>query len=848
VGSPPADQTVSAEGANQSVSGTCTDKAGNSANATFSNINIDKTAPVLGALPNITKEATSGSGAIATYAATATDNLDATPTVSCAPASGSTFALGVTTVSCTASDRAGNSSGAKTFTITVQDTTPPVLNLPANITQEQIAPAGNAVTYTAMATDIVDGPVAVTCAPVSGTTFPRGTTTVNCSAKDAHNNTGTGAFTITVVDTIPPTGTIQINSGASYTNTTSVTLALTCTDGGSGCAQMAFSNDGTSYSSPVAFSLSYNYTLPAGDGPKTVYVKYTDVAGNISQAASATIGLDTAPPTSTLTFPGTGPYNAAGWHNSTAVCGISNNDPSSGYLCGTAYDAGTGASGVKKVEVSIKNGLGVYWNASNNAFTDSTETFIAAALGTPSAGTVAWNLPFSASNLSDGSYTVRVRAIDNAANTQSASTAITFTIDITPPTMSASAKANGVTYTSATWTKYDVVVSFSCSDSGSGLAAGSPPSPTTVSTEGANQSASGTCTDNAGNSASATFSNIKVDKTPPSAPVATVLPARNAAGWNNSLPVTVTFYALDNLSGVAGCTIPPPITGETGGTPVSGSCTDNAGNPGPSTTITVKADVTAPTVTNVAADPVALGAPGSLKATITDPQSGGVFSGIASAQYNIDGGAYLPMTIATTGSGAATVSTPLPSFTVTGVHKVCVSATDVAGNSSNLSCAFYAIYDPSAGFVTGGGWIDSPTGACTGALINCGTTATGKANFGFVSKYLKGAQTPSGDTEFDFKAGDLNFHSTIYQWLVVSGALAQYKGTGTINGQGNYTFMLTAKDGGLPGGGGADGLRMKITDSTGTVVIYDNLKITDDSMTNANVQVLGGGSIQIKSK
>ena len=91
----------------------------------------------------------------------------------------------------------------------------------------------------------------------------------------------------------------------------------------------------------------------------------------------------------------------------------------------------------------------------------------------------------------------------------------------------------------------------------------------------------------------------------------------------------------------------------------------------------------------------------------------------------------------------------------------------------------------------GGGWIDSPEGA-----YRLDPTLTGKATFGFVSKYKKGAHTPTGNTEFHFKAGDLKFHSSSYDWLVVNqnGENAQYKGSGTINGAGNYKFMLWASD------------------------------------------------------
>jgi len=56
------------------------------------------------------------------------------------------------------------------------------------------------------------------------------------------------------------------------------------------------------------------------------------------------------------------------------------------------------------------------------------------------------------------------------------------------------------------------------------------------------------------------------------------------------------------------------------------------------------------------------------------------------------------------------------------------------------------------------------------------------------------------------------FHSVVYEWLVVSGARAQYKGTGTINGAGNYGFLLTAIDGQINGGGGTDKFRVKIWD------------------------------------
>src|SRR5262249_58502429 len=118
---------------------------------------------------------------------------------------------------------------------------------------------------------------------------------------------------------------------------------------------------------------------------------------------------------------------------------------------------------------------------------------------------------------------------------------------------------------------------------------------------------------------------------------------------------------------------------------------------------------------------------------------------------------------------------------------------------------YVVVYDPSAGFVTGGGWINSPAGAYP---ANPGLT--GKATFGFVSKYQSGNSVPTGNTEFQFRAGDFNFKSTSYDWLVVGGAKARFKGTGTVNGSGSYGFMLTAIDGDVSGGGGVGKFRIRI--------------------------------------
>jgi hypothetical protein len=181
------------------VSCFATDDAGNTANGLFTVTVVDTTPPTLTLPANITAEATGSSGAVVTYSASATDVVDGSVPVSCSPASGSTFAIGTTTVNCSATDDAGNTANGS-FTVTVQDTTPPTLTLPANITGVvATGQNGAVVTYSASASDLVDGSVPVSCSPASGSTFAIGTTTVNCSATDDAGNTATGSFTVSVI-------------------------------------------------------------------------------------------------------------------------------------------------------------------------------------------------------------------------------------------------------------------------------------------------------------------------------------------------------------------------------------------------------------------------------------------------------------------------------------------------------------------------------------------------------------------------------------------------------------------------------------------------------------------------
>jgi hypothetical protein len=289
------------------------------------------------------------------------------------------------------------------------------------------------------------------------------------------------------------------------------------------------------------------------------------------------------------------------------------------------------------------------------------------------------------------------------------------------------------------------------------------------------------------------------------------------------------------------------VTGSAVALLAAGTCTvaaDQAGNanyfPAPQVTqsMSVVEVNVAPVVTGITlpVSPVSLGSSVAVGAAFTDGNS----PDLHTATVFWDDGAMTAGSVSEA-SGAGAVSGNHV-YTGAGVYTVSIAVSDgnLSGSrSSELDVpAYVVVYDPSAGFVTGGGWITSPVGAYPGS-----PTLTGKASFGFVSRYKKGATTPSGNTEFHFNAASFEFSSVSYQWLVVAGARAQFKGEGTINGAGNYGFILSAVDGQVNGGGGTDRFRIKIWDIATGSIIYDNqIGAAEDATASS---ALGGGSIVI---
>lgn len=221
-------------------------------------------------------------------------------------------------------------------------------------------------------------------------------------------------------------------------------------------------------------------------------------------------------------------------------------------------------------------------------------------------------------------------------------------------------------------------------------------------------------------------------------------------------------------------------------------------------------------------NPVQLGQSINGTVTFSDPDVGDTYT----VKWDWDDGS---TTIAPASVPSVTLS---HTYTSAGVYTITATIKDAAGESDTETFQYVVVYDPNGGFVTGGGWINSPEGAYTP-----NPSLTGRATLGFVSKYQKGANVPTGNTEFQFHVANMNFKSTSYDWLVIAGMKAQYKGTGTINGVGEYKFMLTATD------GTPDKFRIKIWDKSTGEIIYDNMLGAADNATPSTA--IQGGSIVI---
>ena len=440
------------------------------------------------------------------------------------------------------------------------------------------------------------------------------------------------------------------------------------------------------------------------------------------------------------------------------------------------------------------------------------------------------NVTFSSST--PGTYTIAVASVTGGRSgslwdtSPAAFTLIVQPSDSTPPVITPNISG---TLGNNGWYVSNVVVTWTISD---------PESPytiiegcvnTTINTDTAGTTL--TCKASSAGGTSSASVTIKRDATPPTISGSRT-PDANANGWNNT-DVTVSFTCSDGLSGIDSCSGPTVLSGEGAGQSVIGTAVDKAGNSASETVSGINIDKTPPSLSNLMANPN----PAAVKTAVTlSATVGDALSGVAAVvyEYSLDGGSTWVPAIATSSPWSVVIGP----FAEAHVIMVRAHSEDAAGNRSSEDAILLAVYDPSGGFVTGGGWINSPAGAYA-----ADPTLAGKATFGFVAKYQKGANVPVGNTEFQFHVANFRFKSTVYEWLVVAGAKAQFKGSGTVNGAGDYGFMLTAIDGQVNGGGGVDKFRIKIWDKSTGAIVYDNQM--GESDTADPVTAVMGGSIVI---
>ncbi|XP_070549900.1 hyalin-like isoform X2 [Ptychodera flava] len=255
------------------VTCTATDASGNVGSCNFTIVVQDTIAAVLICPADITVEYDYGntSAVVEFSGASAMDNSGETLSVTCDPPSNSTFWDGENVVTCYATDASGN-NGTCNFTITVEDTTNPVVTCPADMRVDNDYGNMTAVVEFSgeSATDNSGEILTVTCDPPSNSTFGDGENVVTCSATDATGNTGSCNFTITVQDNQVPDVTCPADITVEY-------------DYGNTTAVVEFSGESVTDNSGEILTVSCqpasNSTF--GDGTHKVMCFATDSSGNI---------------------------------------------------------------------------------------------------------------------------------------------------------------------------------------------------------------------------------------------------------------------------------------------------------------------------------------------------------------------------------------------------------------------------------------------------------------------------------------------------------------------------------------------------------------------------------------
>ena len=658
------------DSATASLSGNCTDAAGNVASASFS-FKYDATAPTVNASPDRPADHNGWYNHPLTVSFAGSDTSSGG--LVCDPAVGYHTDSASALVAGTCMDAAGN-VGTGTFGFSY-DATAPSVTASTDRAADHNGWFNHPVTVSFTATDALSG---VTCDPAVTYHADSVAANVSGSCSDGAGNTA-GSSVSLEYDATPPSVTASPSRPADvngwYNHPLSVSFAGTdATSGGVVC------------DAPVGYGTDA--------GAASIGGSCTDAAGN-SASAHVALRYDATAPSVTATP--SRPADANGWYNHALQVSFSGSDAlSGGVQCDSPVTYGTDAAAAT-ITGSCTDAAG---NTGAGPFSlkyDGSAPHVTPAADRAPDHNGWYNHPLSVSfsatdDLSgevvcapavlyatdDVAASVSGSCIDAAGNQASASLSLKY--DSTAPSVTASPDrspdSNG-------WFNHPLLVSFVGSDSTSGGVSCDPAA--SYSTDSAAGHVSGSCTDAAGNTGSASLS-LQYDATAPSVTANAGRPA-DSNGWYNH-PLSVSFSGSDPLSG--GVTCDPAVSYSTDAATahVSGSCTDAAGNSG-SDSLALKYDSTAPSVTAAAGRSADRNGwynhPLSVSFSGTDALSGGV-SCDPGVSYSTD-------------SASAHVSG---------------SCTDAAGNSGSDSLALK--YDGTAPLVTAAagrpadsnGWYNHP--------------------------------------------------------------------------------------------------------------------------------------------
>jgi hypothetical protein len=609
----PGDSVVSGEGSALTVSASVSDKAGNTVSANSPSVSIDRTAPVTGisgqsnAWTNGNVTVTLSPSDALSHVASTTYSIDGG-----AAQAGTSFTLsseGDHTITYASTDNAGNVEATKTAHVKIDKTAPTISHAftpPAYLDGAWTNAAKITVTFTC--TD--GGSGVANCTPASDVTAQGGGQQVNGIATDNAGNTASNTATVSI-DRIAPT----------------VSAAAERAANGNGWYD---SNVKVSYTCADQATLSGIQTCPAtetiGEGKnQTASGSATDNAGNSTTASLTGLNVDKIAPTlsgSATTSPnGNGWYDnsvTVAWTCSDALSDIDGLCPANSTVSGEGSNLGASASvsdkaghtttaavtGLKidtTVPVttsSVSAPLSTGWYADKARVTlnsgDNLSGIDATYYTVDGGEAKTYDGAFDFST--PGVHTITFWSRDNAGNVEDSTGpghTVTVKIDGIKPTISGSASPAP---NAAGWNNSDVAVEFACSDAESGIA--SCVGGTAITTDVANQSVTGTATDNGGNSDTATVGPINLDETPPSlSGSATTSP--NTHGWYNS-NVTVHWTANDATSGVDEGALPDNTTVSGEGSDLTAgpvSVMDVAGNTGSGSLQHLKIDRTKPVIT-----------------------------------------------------------------------------------------------------------------------------------------------------------------------------------------------------------------------------------------------------------